>query len=299
MIDLHFALVVALVFMWIGAAANAQTVDWGKIENACAQQASNFDAALVGYSFSAKSGNIGVNSARTNSLSVKVFLTEEARVWSGVKKGEMERGVQEMRRLVEGISDTGPGGWKDAKASRAFWLHRICLNEVFLSEMNGIQSSRNTAQAPISPGRTAQAPASQELAERDVDQSIALAQQNQAKAEEKRKRDGRRRNRPDLEVNSCLTPNTSKPGFSGFTNNCSHPVRYTYCVVNPSVGTGAAFVDCSKQSGSGSVPANGEDFAHMKGGTEVHWVACKPPATAITRSFENGRLTADCIDLGA
>lgn len=134
--------------------------------------------------------------------------------------------------------------------------------------------------------------------QKDVNQSIALAQQNQAKGDEQARKDKRRRNYPELDASSCLTPDISRPGFSGFKNNCPFPVRYTYCVVSPERGTGAAFVDCSKQSGAGRVPAYGEDFAHMKGGEQVHHVACKLPGTAITRKFENGRLWADCAKLG-
>lgn len=133
--------------------------------------------------------------------------------------------------------------------------------------------------------------------ESDVNQSIALAESNQSRAEEQRKKDRRRRNYAELDASSCLTPEV-RPGFTGFKNSCPYPVRYTYCVTNPISGTGAAFVDCSKQSGAGTVPANGEDFAHMKGAEGVSHVACKPPGTAVTRKFENGQLLADCAKLG-
>lgn len=290
---LSFAWLFAVAVMSSSAGANAQVVDWVKIENACSQQASEFDAALVGYSFSAESGNIKVNSARTNLMSVRVFLSQESRVWSGGKSREIADGIQEMRRLVENINDRGPGGLQYAKADRAFWLHRICLNEVFLSEMNRIQDSRKNTQTPSSPGTSTQSQSTQEFAE----QAINLAQQNQAKAEAQRKKDGRRRNYPELDASSCLTPEV-RPGFTGFKNSCPYPVRYTYCALNPKIGTGAAFVDCNKQSGAGSVPSNGEDFAHMKGAEGVSLVACKLPATAISRKFENGQLWADCVKLG-
>jgi len=139
-----------------------------------------------------------------------------------------------------------------------------------------------------------------------IESSIALAQQNQAKAEEKRKKDGRRRNRPDLVASDCLTPDTGPRdhGFSVFKNSCSEPVDYTYCTVGAQEGSLTAFVSCTNRygnrgGGAGSVRAGGESAAPMRGASEVHWLACKRPARAITRGFENGKLVGDCIDLGA
>lgn len=137
-----------------------------------------------------------------------------------------------------------------------------------------------------------------------LQQMLTRAQEQQSQAEEKRKKEGRRRNRPDLLANDCLQPVTDQPGVSTFRNTCSFPVEYTYCVVGAREGSLAAFVSCTNKygnrgGGAGSVRAGGEDAAPMKSAKEVHWLACRRPARAITRGFENGKLVGDCIDMGA
>jgi hypothetical protein len=127
--------------------------------------------------------------------------------------------------------------------------------------------------------------------------SIELAMKNEAKAEEQRRKDKRRRNYADLDASDCLTPE-SRPGFSGFKNTCSYPVRYTYCVLSPNDGSEVALMECGRRAGAGTVPAGGESFAQMKAGQQVHHVGCKIPGTAVMRNFEKGRLFADCAKLG-
>ena len=186
--------------------------------------------------------------------------------------------------------------------------YEVCLSRETLKLLERVEipPSENLNQASsASSGSQIRAVGSGEEAQASINQSIALAQQNQAKAEEKRKKDGRRRNRPDLVASDCLTPDTGPRdhGFSVFKNSCSEPVDYTYCTVGAQEGSLAAFVSCTNRhgnrgGGAGSVRAGGESAAPMRGASEVHWLACKRPARAITRGFENGKLVGDCIDLG-
>lgn len=270
----------------IGMSASAQNLDWNQIESACIQEAGSLDSALPNDPlYNALSPNVGkLDTARKHFLHMKEFLSNSSRVWD-------EQGIRQT--IAQNQSSRDHAIREMQGAYRASALHAACLTDAFLSEMRRTQGAKTTVQTPSSSGRSTQSQSTQEFAE----QAINLAQQNQAKAEAQRKKDGRRRNYPELDASSCLTPEV-RPGFTGFKNSCPYPVRYTYCALNPKIGTGAAFVDCNKQSGAGSVPANGEDFAHMKGAEGVSLVACKLPATAISRKFENGQLWADCVKLG-
>lgn len=64
----------------------------------------------------------------------------------------------------------------------------------------------------------------------DVNQSIALAQQNQAHGDEQARKKGRREHRPDLDAKECLQFN---PNTRLIRNACSYQIEVSYCAHNP------------------------------------------------------------------
>jgi hypothetical protein len=221
--------IVAGVFgiLALPSGVKAQSVDWGRIESACSRQSSDFDAAVSGTDYYVTTTNYGkVNSGRTNFLSVKDWLSKESLPLNGGKQKELELDVQEMRKSVAEVKESGPYGPIGARFDRTFWLQRICLNEAFLSEASRVQSSQNASRQSAPQGAGAQV----QNGERDINQSIALAQQNQAQGDEQARKKGRREHRPDLDAKECLQLN---PNTRLIRNACSYQIEVSYCAHNP------------------------------------------------------------------
>ena len=64
----------------------------------------------------------------------------------------------------------------------------------------------------------------------DINQSLALAQQNQAKADAQAQKDGRRKNNAGEDASHCLVFN---PGMKLLQNTCSYGIETTSCAVKP------------------------------------------------------------------
>lgn len=117
--------------------------------------------------------------------------------------------------------------------------------------------------------------------QQDVNQSIALAQQNQAQGDEQARKKGRREHRPDLDAKECLQLN---PNSRLLRNACSYKIEVTYCAIDPMPQNNYAFdvtwaFDCNNRQRFGaSTLGAGKDligmFPHRTGGG-ISIAACK------------------------
>jgi tripartite-type tricarboxylate transporter receptor subunit TctC len=103
-------------------------------------------------------------------------------------------------------------------------------------------------------------------------------------------------------AHACLSPLMTGL-YGGFANSCGYKVNYTYCVANPKEGswTDAAFFRCDSaentREGNGylSIGPLKSDANHTRGGTQVHWFACKHPAVPYRHRFTGGKIMGICL----
>jgi hypothetical protein len=139
----------------------------------------------------------------------------------------------------------------------------------------------------------------------------ASAQQAQTRAREAQQRGdtdaqrkGRRTHDPAAEAHECIEVDTTSL-YGGFKNKCSFPVSYGYCVENPKSGawTDTPLFSCAgmqgkSTAGGGSMGPNGYDANHTKGGTAVHYFACRKPAGAYELTFDGSQIVGRCRTIG-
>jgi hypothetical protein len=183
-----------------------------------------------------------------------------------------------------------------------------CLNEQ-LAQMKGIGfqpdgarsgSRQNTSSTQMQSDSSPEATASQ-----DVNQSLALAQQNQSRGEEQTRKDGRKRHNPEYQANPCMSlPSAENPGsFGSLQNNCSYKVNFNFCVLRPKPSSWATAFDCEQQKFGGATAAanGGRGYGHMKGGEAVHFFACREPALVLDTRYNAalGRVEGRCRKIGS
>ncbi|NOS98054.1 MAG: hypothetical protein HOP25_06235 [Methylotenera sp.] len=135
-----------------------------------------------------------------------------------------------------------------------------------------------------------------QAAEQDVQQDTQLAQENQAKANQKRQ-GKRRRHEPENEAHKCISPDFGGL-YGGMENTCNFKVWYTYCGYHPTENSWLTGMNCEKQSfGSDEVGPGKQDAAHTKGVEKLFWFACKDPAWPVDVEFVDGDIKGRCHTL--
>jgi hypothetical protein len=103
----------------------------------------------------------------------------------------------------------------------------------------------------------------------------AQAEQRQAALDEQR-RGKPKRNYSDRMAHQCVSL-LKDNSLGGFTNTCTYPIRFTWCVHRPKKGAWSESFDCA---GMGSfsntfLPAGGRTGEHTKNAEKVLWFACR------------------------
>lgn len=83
--------------------------------------------------------------------------------------------------------------------------------------------------------------------------------------------------------------------YGGFTNSCSFKVEVTFCAFRPKEKAWSSAFNCEKQSFGGTAVGAGRQSAdHTHGAEQIHWIACKAPATPFKAEWDGSRIRAFC-----
>jgi hypothetical protein len=175
-------------------------------------------------------------------------------------------------------------------------------------QVNSNDANRNSADLQnLNISNTANHPSN--AAHRQQLQAAATQAQTRAREAQQRgdtdaQRKGRRTHDPAAEAHECIEVDTTSL-YGGFKNKCSFPVSYGYCVENPKSGawTDSPLFSCAgmqgkSTAGGGSMGPNGYDANHTKGGTAVHYFACRRPAGAYELTFDGSQIVGRCRTIG-
>lgn len=185
----------------------------------------------------------------------------------------------------------------------AIWNLRRCAIEQLAGLKTG-ETAASEIRPSVQPSRQeAIAQPSSATSTEAVNQSLALAQQNQSRGDEQARKDGRKRNDSAYEAHNCLSPGDldNPSSFGSLRNSCNYKVEFHFCVVRPNASAWSTAFDCEKQSfGGGSAGPGGRGPVQIKGAQSVLWFACRSPAIVVDQRYDaaRGGVTGRCRVIG-
>jgi hypothetical protein len=212
----------AVLALKLDAQTVNQGVNWDSALSSCSSERDISDdlAAKV------RSMNYGHRDSKEVIDDIKRWYPSDSQLIDRLDKailhyqGEVERYKGAVDRVRNDKNFYLPTAANLANSELYLCLFRAGLRQVRQS----VSSPSAQQQAPIRSGNQ------QDSARIDINQTIALAQQNQAQGDEQARKKGRREHRPDLDAKECLQLN---PNTRLIRNACSYQIEVSYCAHNP------------------------------------------------------------------
>ena len=133
-------------------------------------------------------------------------------------------------------------------------------------------------------------------------QSPSSPSNQQSQSSQSQKTQGGKDN-PEAQAHECIAiDQTSAGSFGGFKNSCNYKVDFSTCNYKPRITQGgfnwSADFDCEKGEFGLHTPGGGASVAaHNKNTEQVHWFACKAPASPTDIKFIVGKgLEGRCVN---
>ena len=136
----------------------------------------------------------------------------------------------------------------------------------------------------------------------DVDCTPKAVSNQKSQSSQSQKTRGGKDN-PEAQAHECIAiDQTSAGSFGGFKNSCNYKVEFSTCNYKPRITQGgfnwSADFDCEKGEFGLHTPGAGASVAaHNRNTEQVHWFACKAPASPTDIKFIVGKgLEGRCVN---